>query len=121
MIESGLVDHWMKKYWPSINRCSADNLSKAGQPMNLDDTQSAFFLVFLGLGLAAMTLLVEVIINLLFTRYKSKQFRSPERVSNDRSVPEFGLRRHHNESLTYGITGNESLTNRNERIGTRQV
>ena len=74
MIESGLVDHWMKKYWPSINRCSADSLSKAGEPMNLADTQSAFFLVFVGLGLAILSLFSEILMQMWTNRLKSRQF-----------------------------------------------
>ena len=75
MIESGLVDHWMEQYWPAINRCSADSLSKAGEPMTLEDTQSAFFLVFLGLGLAALSLFFEIIASRWIKAHKQGQFK----------------------------------------------
>ena len=63
MIEAGLVDHWMKQYWPKINTCSATSLSKAGQALTLLDTQSAFFLIFIGVTAATFALLAEIFIS----------------------------------------------------------
>ena len=59
MIEAGLVDHWMKRYWPTINPCSVASLSKAGEALTLSDTQSAFLLIFIGTVLASIILLGE--------------------------------------------------------------
>jgi hypothetical protein len=48
--ETGLMDYWMRKYRPNIDKClKIDKLPSRNAPLKLADLSSAFFLLSIGL------------------------------------------------------------------------
>ena len=61
MVDSGLIDYWRRKWSPEKRQCEPDK-GQNGRMIGLSDTQTAFYLAFLGLGLAALVLGVELLV-----------------------------------------------------------
>ncbi|KAK7489272.1 hypothetical protein BaRGS_00019524 [Batillaria attramentaria] len=61
MIEVGLMDYWKRKWRPSNQRCHPDVREKS-RVISLTETQAAFYLAGLGVGLAALTLGIECLV-----------------------------------------------------------
>ena len=68
MIEGGLINHWIQKYWPSINEChhiyiySQNKLNSNNartRSLTMVDLQSAFLILSIGFGLAFIARLFE--------------------------------------------------------------
>ena len=75
MIDSGMIDQWMGRYWPKSDPDCWDSQSKMStSPMSLEDTQGAFLLLFVGVGLAAMILFSETLCRRLTCRWVRKDF-----------------------------------------------
>ena len=58
MVDSGLIDYWRRKWSPEKRQCEPDK-GQSGRVIGLSDTQTAFYLAALGLGLATITLGLE--------------------------------------------------------------
>ena len=58
MVDSGLTDHWRRKWSPEKRQCQPDE-GESGRVIGLADTQTAFYLAALGVGLAATALALE--------------------------------------------------------------
>ncbi|GFS13153.1 glutamate receptor [Elysia marginata] len=56
--ESGLLQVWVKKWWPKQTFCSGSLVTQA-QTLNLMDVQSSFYVLAVGLGLAGVVLTAE--------------------------------------------------------------
>ena len=61
MVDSGLIDYWSRKWSPEKRQCEPDK-GQNGRVIGLNDTQTAFYLAVLGLGLAGLVLGVERLI-----------------------------------------------------------
>ena len=59
MYESGLLQVWVKKWWPSRSFCAGSLVTEA-RTLNLKDVQSAFYLLGVGVIVAATMLLSEL-------------------------------------------------------------
>ena len=62
-MQSGLVDYWISKYSPTISakdKCRDSRSRNELRKLNLEDLQSAFLLLAIGLLLAAVAFLLEV-------------------------------------------------------------
>ena len=65
MIEGGLNKHWHDKYWSSSNMCK-DNLKGQGaRNLTLDDLQSAFLVLAVGVTMATLIFLAENLVHLI--------------------------------------------------------
>ncbi|GFO15875.1 glutamate receptor [Plakobranchus ocellatus] len=62
--ESGLLQVWVKKWWPSRSFCAGSLVTEA-RTLNLKDVQSAFYLLGVGAIFAGTFLLSEVAVPLL--------------------------------------------------------
>jgi hypothetical protein len=62
MTETGLTDYWRKKYWPSRNKCTDSNKQQEARSLNLDDLQSAFLVLAVGISISAITFLFELMV-----------------------------------------------------------
>ncbi len=65
MIDSGLADYWQRKHWPSISyHCSHQQDSKIShhRPLTMEDMQSAFLIILLGLALSFTVFLGELFV-----------------------------------------------------------
>ncbi|GFR83294.1 glutamate receptor [Elysia marginata] len=62
--ESGLLQVWVKKWWPSRSFCAGSLVTEA-RTLNLKDVQSAFYLLGVGVLFAATLLLSEIAIPVL--------------------------------------------------------
>ena len=61
-MEAGLWDHWKKNNVPSMSRCALIKKSDGKpKPISLIDVSTAFFIVGIGIGLAILALLAEMI------------------------------------------------------------
>ena len=70
-----MIDQWMGRYWPKSDPDCWDSQSKMStSPMSLEDTQGAFLLLFVGVGLAAMILFSETLCRRLTCRWVRKDF-----------------------------------------------
>ena len=58
MVDTGLIDHWRRKWSPEKRQCDPDE-GQGSRVIGLADTQTAFYLAALGVGLAAVTLGLE--------------------------------------------------------------
>ena len=58
MVDSGLVDYWKRRWSPQKRQCQVDK-GQSSRRIGLTDTQTAFYLAALGLGLAALALWLE--------------------------------------------------------------
>ena len=58
MVDSGLIDYWRRLWSPEKRQCEPDK-GQNGRVIGLSDTQTAFYLAVLGLGLAGLVLGVE--------------------------------------------------------------
>nr|KAG5710676.1 hypothetical protein BaRGS_035078 [Batillaria attramentaria] len=65
--ESGLLQVWIKRWWPKRSFC-AGSLTTEARALNLMDTQSVFYLAGVGMGLSAFVLLVEWLYHYSATR-----------------------------------------------------
>ncbi|XP_046572353.1 probable glutamate receptor [Haliotis rubra] len=63
--QSGLFLTWKRKWWPRENSC-LDEGKASSRPIELMDLQSAFYLIAIGIFLAAFALGIE---NLLLARF----------------------------------------------------
>lgn len=61
MSQSGLFTIWRMKYWPKPNECTAGNLGAPAGPrsLQLKDFSGHFLIFGVGLGLAALSFVVE--------------------------------------------------------------
>lgn len=61
LLESGLMDHWIRQYIATKGYCRNTNDKKSGtsHPVSLDDIQGAFVLWVIGLGLAFIAFIIE--------------------------------------------------------------
>ena len=59
MIESGLVDYWRKRLWPSVKQCDLINRKYEPRRLNLDSFQSPFLILGIGSALALATFIAE--------------------------------------------------------------
>ena len=64
MLESGLIAHWKNSLWPSVKQCDPANLKHAPRSLQLDDMQSPFFVLGLGMTLAVSVILENLEHNL---------------------------------------------------------
>ncbi len=62
MTETGLTDYWRKKYWPSRNKCTDSNKQQEARSLNLDDLQSAFLVLAVGISISAIAFLFELMV-----------------------------------------------------------
>ena len=58
MVDTGLIDYWRRKWSPEKRQCDPDE-GPSSRVIGLADTQTAFYLAALGVGLAAATLGLE--------------------------------------------------------------
>lgn len=58
MIDSGLIDQWMQKYWPKPISCENQE-DKAGNALSLSDTEGAFFMFCAGITGAVLCVITE--------------------------------------------------------------
>ena len=58
MVDTGLVDYWRRKWSPERRQCDPDE-GQGSRVIGLADTQTAFYLAALGVGLAAVALGTE--------------------------------------------------------------
>ena len=66
MSEGGILKYLIQKWLPSKSHCSAISMP-SHKPINLDDTQSAFYVVVGGIFISGVSILVE------FVRHRKKQ------------------------------------------------
>lgn len=63
ILEAGLEDLWLKRYFPPFLRCHAFGFSpKRKQSIKLVDFEGVFFLLGLGLGVSFISFLLELIV-----------------------------------------------------------
>ena len=62
MTETGLTEYWRKKYWPSRNKCTDSNKQQEARSLNLDDLQSAFLVLAVGISVSTVAFLFELMI-----------------------------------------------------------
>jgi len=63
MLESGLINHWHKEIWPSINQCESNEKNYTLRTLKLQDMLSPFLIWGLGLTLALTCFIFENIAN----------------------------------------------------------
>ncbi|RUS78740.1 hypothetical protein EGW08_013491 [Elysia chlorotica] len=68
--ESGLLQVWVKQWWPKQTFCSGSLLTQA-RTLNLMDVQSSFYVLAIGIGLAGLVLGAETGFTLLRQGLKS--------------------------------------------------
>ena len=61
MIESGLIEHWRKRLWPSTHQCDPANKKNGPRRLNLLSFQSHFLIWGIGSALALASFIVEKI------------------------------------------------------------
>ena len=66
MTESGLIEYWRKRLWPSIKQCDPANQKYGPRRLDLDSFQSPFLIWGIGAALALAAFVVE---NLVFIIY----------------------------------------------------
>jgi hypothetical protein len=60
--ETGLIDYWMRKYRPNIDKCvKIDKLPSRNAPLKLADLSSAFFLLSIGLFFSIVLVIGEIL------------------------------------------------------------
>lgn len=67
MLESGLIEHWKRIHWPSIENCKdiqSTRRMNGPKRLSLKDLQSSFFLWCIGFILAIATFLAELLVGL---------------------------------------------------------
>ena len=63
MIESGLVEQWMRKYWPDVvGRCGSGG-TRSINPVSMSDTVGIFYLLVIGLGAATLVFGLEWLVS----------------------------------------------------------
>ena len=82
MVDSGLIDYWRRKWSPEKRQCEPD-MGQSGRVIRLSDTQTAFYLAALGLGLAAVTLGSECFVHYLTTSTGTVKVPNGERVARN--------------------------------------
>ena len=60
VLESGLLQIWKTRRWPQQTLCG-DSLVKATRAITIEDVQSAFYLIAVGIGLATIVMIFEKI------------------------------------------------------------
>ena len=63
LTESGLINQWMVKYWPKVDKCDKDLQLIKAQALTLEDTQASFLLLGLGIILSTILLFVETVVH----------------------------------------------------------
>ena len=63
MIESGLIEYWRKRLWPSVNQCDPANQKHGPRRLNLYSFQSPFLIWGIGSAVALTIFIAE---NLIF-------------------------------------------------------
>ena len=58
--ESGLLQVWVKRWWPKRNFCGG-YLTTEARVLNLVDLQSVFYVAGVGVGLSAIALFIEYV------------------------------------------------------------
>jgi len=63
MQRGGLVEHWRRKFWPNADRCSTTATGGTDgdviQPISVTDIQGAFYVLFIGTGIAFIIFMIE--------------------------------------------------------------
>ncbi|KAK7489274.1 hypothetical protein BaRGS_00019526 [Batillaria attramentaria] len=62
MVEAGLIEYWKRKWRPPSKQCYPD-VHQHSRVIGLAETQAAFYLSGVGLGLAALTLGIECLVH----------------------------------------------------------
>lgn len=60
VLESGLLQIWKTRRWPKQTLCG-DSLVKANRAITIEDVQSAFYLIAVGISLATIVIIYEKI------------------------------------------------------------
>ena len=71
--ESGLLQVWVKQWWPKQTFCSGSLVTQA-RTLNLMDVQSSFYVLAVGLGLAGVVLAAESGVTILRHRLRSSMW-----------------------------------------------
>ena len=61
MLESGLIAHWKNRLWPSVKQCDLANLKFKPRSLHLDDMQSPFLILAIGMTVSIAIFVMEVI------------------------------------------------------------
>ena len=93
MVDTGLVDYWKRKWIPERRQCDPDE-GQGSRVIGLADTQTAFYLAALGVGLAAVALGLERLITPYrgngragwgaLSSFQSTPVQTPQRLSRPR-------------------------------------
>jgi hypothetical protein len=67
MTESGLIEYWRERLWPSIKQCDPINQKYGPRPLDLDSFQSPFLIWGIGTILALLSFVTE---NFVFIYFK---------------------------------------------------
>ena len=62
MHQSGLLEYWRKKFFPSVSYCDWTLSKTKPRKLNLGDVQSPFLILGLGLSLAFIAFITERLI-----------------------------------------------------------
>ena len=93
MVDSGLIDYWRRKWSPEKRQCEPDK-GQSGRVIGLSDTQTAFYLAALGLGLAAVTLGSECFVHYLTASTGRVKVSNGERAArNEQNIMHRGALR----------------------------
>jgi len=93
MIETGLMEYWVRKYAPRPNRCSRPPAQRqAAKRLSAADLQSAFLVLAIGSALSAGAFVAELfgarfLLLLLLLRCRRRRRRcpsAPQRLPSDR-------------------------------------
>jgi len=78
--EAGFTNFWTQKYLPSMDRCKLENQDQGGKPtpITLMQLSSAFAILLIGISLALLAFLFEIIFSSL------KKLKIKKRSLNNR-------------------------------------
>ena len=72
IVESGLIERWTKKHYPREDQCTGLQTTASTVPIAVTDAQGAFYLLALGVALAALTAVTEVYIHACALRIRDE-------------------------------------------------
>ena len=67
MLESGIIAYWKKRLWPSVKQCDPANFKYSPRSLHLDDMQSPFLVLAVGMVVAIAVFVMEHIQHYLST------------------------------------------------------